>query len=166
MSSPEWHRVVPTAHNITRTRRQVMSDRISGTGGDIIHGGTGDEVIRAEQSITFDWKPDPGNSYNGTEIQRTYETFEVIHSGGWSYEDTYEYDNPVPISGPSRASGSITIRDVASSENFTVLQNVDDFSINKVDFNFNPTNGGFGDWLQDPVVWDPATSVLHASTDY
>ena len=71
---------------------------IVGTNGDAL----GNDLIRVEASVTFDWVPDPGNSYSET-------------NSDWGYTDN---GGLVTISRPSTATGRMTFVGVSSSAPF------------------------------------------------
>ena len=71
---------------------------IVGTNGDA----SGNDLIRVEASVTFDWVPDPGNSYS-----------ETIHTGA-GFPD----DDPVTAPRPGTATGRMTFVGVSSSAPF------------------------------------------------
>lgn len=108
---------------------------------------TGDNLVRVEASVKFTWVPDPGNSYTATAIWYDYAPAE---DGTWDYKTS--------SSGPSRASGTVTLEGVSSSAAFQASAS---------DFGFGFTNHeGVSLWSLgwgNTWSWDPATGMLAAS---
>lgn len=107
-------------------------------------GSDGSDLIRVEASVSFEWVPDPGDSYAETD----------------AWYDGWPSDEMVTASrtGPSHAAGTVTFAGVSSSAAF-------DASASQLSFTF--TNGravdasrldGAGDW-----GWDPSGGVLSVS---
>lgn len=104
---------------------------IVGTEGD----SSGNNVIRVEQSVTFDWVPDPGNSY--TESTTNDEA-------GTTYTFT----------GPSRAGGELVFTGVSSRAPFEVEPSSYDAGITGWG-GVDPFNSTVGTW-----AWDPASRKI------
>ena len=68
---------------------------------------SGNDLIRLETSVTFNWVPDPGNSYSFRSSALFYD------------EDGNDYVDNYSKSEPSKAVGSMTFTGVSSSGDFT-----------------------------------------------
>lgn len=73
--------------------------------------GSGNDLIRIETSVTFNWVPDLGNSY-------AYDGYYYYYG-----DDGILYDDAYSGSGPSKAVGSMTFTRVSSSDDFTAEPN-------------------------------------------
>ena len=119
---------------------------IVGTNGDA----SGNDLIRVEASVTFDWVPEPGNSYSET-------------NSDWGYTDT---GTLVTISRPSTATGRMTFVDVSSSAPFQTAASALSFQSSGRSWSYSAAPDLWGSFL-----WDPqgspgavANSLLHGST--
>jgi Ca2+-binding RTX toxin-like protein len=107
---------------------------------ETIQGGNGNDVIRVERSLTFDWIPSGGNSYSKTVPD-------------W---DGYQWIRRLEVS-PSTAQGSITFQNVSSGV---------PFEARPAEFQFVASNGQVSD--NDPLKrgsqtdwsWDPQAGIL------
>ncbi len=78
---------------------------IIGVNGD----SSGDDLIRVESSVTFNWVPDPGSQFTD-------------HRTGFGYnEDGSEYTADTTTTGLSHAAGSMTFTGVSSSAPFQAV---------------------------------------------
>ena len=100
---------------------------IIGTGGR----STGNDLIQVETSVSFEWVPDPGNSY-------------VVSTDGGGGQTS--------VSGPSHASGIAIINGVSSSTPF-------DATISELGFGFTE-GASFGVADDGSCSWDPATGAV------
>ena len=120
-----------------------MARNAAGRLGAPIIGTEGGDVLRVETSLTFTWVPDPGDSY--TRNSTWYEA---------GSDDYGPYEVTTSLSGPSRASGTVTLEGVSSSAAFQA-------PASRFEFGFT---GGEGISLQDlswdAWSWDPTFGVL------
>ena len=96
---------------------------------------SGNNVIRVEQSVTFIWVPDLGNSYEAA--------------------TEYEDGTITTYSGPSRAGGQLVFTDVSSSAPFDVEPS--SYGVGLRDWGgVDPDNSDVGTW-----AWDPASGTIN-----
>ena len=110
---------------------------------------SGNDLIRVEASVTFNWVPASGNSYSFSESDYRYD------------EDWNGYDYSYSKSEPSRAVGSMTFEGVSSSGAFTAAP---------TEFSFRFSSGNLFssvDWLSPAYwasgSWSPADDRLDVS---
>ena len=96
---------------------------------------SGNDVIRVEQSVTFDWVPDPGNSYTETTTD---------------YGDGSTYN----FSGPSHASGELVFKDISSSAPFEAVPSSYGVTLTNWGGTYSPSSE-VGTW-----TWDPTSSSI------
>ena len=136
----------------------VSEPPIIGAGGD----SSGDDLIRVEASVKFNWVPDPGQSY--AEIDVAYDP-----ATGDAVTTTH--------SGPSHAQGTMTLEGVSSSAAFQASASQFDFTFtnhrtvdvsnisNSNDWRWNPssdvltgvTYGGWDNWIAVSFLTHTAT---------
>ena len=114
-------------------------ETIIGINGD----SSGNDLIRTESSVTFDWVPDPAQQY--VDVSTIY---------GYG-PDGSPYRIDTPLSGPSSATGTMTFKGVSSSEPFQALPSALDFEFTDLaPLHPDPQSlvGGFS--------WDPASNMM------
>ncbi len=108
---------------------------------------SGNDLIRVESSVTFNWVPDSGRPY--TEHQA---------SVGYNPDGT-QYTTDTSTSGLSHASGSMTFTGVSSSAPFQAAANTLDFQFDGGWPYYGPQGSQGGAYS-----WDPAAGALTGST--
>jgi Ca2+-binding RTX toxin-like protein len=130
------------------TREIIVTSNASNVLDSLLIGDAGDDVIRIDTSVTFNWVPDPGRWYT-----EESSGFDYNADGSQSYYD-------VTVSGPSGAIGSMTFSGVSSSAAFQALPT-------NVSFQFDVVGSVNADpaLLQGGFAWDPVDNTLQGGID-